>query len=711
MSEKSEKKCCIHDHEHDHKHEACKCGHHHDHEHEACKCGHHHEHEACECGHDHEYEHEHEACECGHDHEHEHEACGCGHDHEHGEENSSFCRRLIKYTVGGLPVICAFLPFIPTHVRVICALIAYGIFGFEVWRDMIKGFCKRRIFTEFTLMCVASVGAFAIGEFADGAAVVYLYSLGEMLSDSAYARSKKNISSLLEITPEYATVIRRGESLRVSPEDVDVGEIFIAVSGERVALDAVVCEGSADADTSSVTGEAIPLSLYEGVACPSGAVILNGSVKLRATQSFENSVVSKLTRAVKEASKRKAAAEKKISSFARAFTPVAFGTAVAIALVGSLVTRDAGTWVKAGLTVLVVSCPCSLLLSVPLTYFAGIGSAASRGIVFRGGEVMEGLCRVSAAAFDKTGTLTEAKASFEGVQAFNGIDEEELLSVARDALSFSPHAAAVSFCEAYSSPNAHKIENAENIGGRGLVCTVDGRRALFGNAALMRENGIEAEDSKKTAIFVAVDGRLWGKLNFSSKLKSGSAEAVQALKALGIGRMAIISGDGEDAVRETSDSLEISEYYWSVAPHEKAELLCKIQNEQKQVSNRSKVAYLGDGLNDSAVIAMADVGIAMGDNSAALTAESADIVLMDGNIGKLSEAIRISKRTSRIATQNIVISIGIKLAVMAVGVVLSVYGKNMPLELAIVADVGAAVIAVLNAMRAAERKKNNGKKE
>ncbi len=699
---------------HDNHHGKCCCDHenheHHD-DHSECCCDHethehHNDHGKCCCNHDHR-DHESETCSCGHHHDNEEDddGCGCGCGHDHSEKKSSKTSTILRYVLGALPIIAAFLPFIPTPVRIILAVIAYAFFGYEVWRNMIKGFCRKQIFTEFTLMCVASVGAFAIGEYADAAAVVYLYSLGEMLSDSAYTRSRENISELLKIAPEYATAVRDGSTVRVAPKDVRVGEELIATVGERVPLDSIVLDGNADADTSSVTGEAVPLALYSGVSCPSGAVILNGSVRLRATADYENSVVAKLTRAVKEASKRKAKAEKKITGFARVFTPLAFCVAAVIAIVGSLVTKDIATWLKAGLTVLVVSCPCSLVLSVPLTYFAGIGAAASRGIVFKGGEVMDSLVKVGAVAFDKTGTLTEANISFGGAEVFGDVDKEEFLSLARDVLAFSPHAAAVSFCRSYRATATHKIENAENIGGRGIVCIADGKRTLFGNGALMRENGIEVEDSKTTAIFGATDGKLLGRLDFISKLKYNTRDTVDMLKAQGIERLAVISGDGEYSVKTACAEAGIGECYFSVTPDKKAELLDKIKREESQKKKKGTVVYCGDGLNDSAVIAMADVGVAMGDSGAALTAESADIVLMDDNIGKLCEAMAISKRVSRIATQNIVISLGIKIAVLLAGVVLSALGHSVPLELAIVADVGAAVIAVLNAMRASKRVK------
>ena len=659
----------------------------------------------CKCHHSHHDDH-------GHDNDHDHchhdeDGCSCG--HCHGEHKRVSLWVILRYSIGGIAVIAAFLPFIPQPIRIILALVAYAVFGIEVWKDMIVGFTKRRIFTEFTLMSVASLGAFLIGEYADGAAIVYLYSLGELLSDSIYSRSKRNISELLEIAPEFATVLRDGQSVRIPPHEVRVGELMVVGVGERVALDGIVISGHADADTSSVTGESAPLDLYEGISCPSGAVVLNGCVTLKAVADYDNSVVSKLTRAVEEASERKAKAEKKISRFARVFTPAAFGVSIVIALVGGLISQDAITWIRAGIAVLVVSCPCALVLSVPLTYFAGIGAAAGKGIIFRGGEVMDALCRVRAVAFDKTGTVTESDIRPCGVDVYGDADREEFISLARDVLGFSSHGTAISFCKAYPLPMKHKIENVEIIGGRGVVCEADGKRTLFGNAALMRENGIDAADSKTTAIFGARDGRLLGRIDFKAQIKKNAKETVSDLRKKGIERIAIISGDVERAVADTCGEAGIDEFHHSVTPHGKAELFEKIMEEEKKKHKGCTVAYCGDGLNDSAVIAMADVGVAMGKSGAALTVESADIVLMDDNIERLSDAIAVSKRTSVIATQNIVISIGIKAAVVIAGIVLSVLGKNIPLEIAVAADVGASLLAVLNAVRAFERKKNNEK--
>ena len=634
----------------------------------------------------------HHDCGCEH-------GCGCG----HGKEKSRGAL-IATYCLGAIPIIAAFLPFVPTISRILCALLGYAFFGIGVWREMIESFGKKRIFTEFTLMCAATVGAFAIGEYADAAAVMYLYSLGETLSEGAYSRSRKSISELIEISPEYASVIRDGLIVKVAPDEVGVGESILIVTGERVPLDCVVIEGGGEADTSSVTGESIPVSLYSGISCPSGSILVSGSVKAVVESTYENSVVSRLSRAINEASERKSPREKRMSRLARIITPIAFATALAVSVLGSIVSGNVGQWVYAGLVILVVSCPCSLVLSVPLTYFAGIGAAASRGIIFRGGESVDSTARLCALAFDKTGTLTEPSAKFDGAEIYGDMGESEFLAFCRDALAFSSHAYAISFCKTYGGNGSHKIEDAQNIGGRGLVCRIDGQEALFGNATLMREKGICAEDSQGGAILVAYGGRLIGKLNFSSHIKQRTSEAISKIKSQGVYDMCVISGDGEYAVSRVCNELDIKTYYHSTTPDVKGERFIEFSKNVKK-DTKMTVGFCGDGLNDSAVIAMADVGIAMGDGGSALTVESADVVLMDGNISKLYEAIRISKRTSKIATQNIVLSLSIKIAVMLLGVLLSVGGGGLPMEIAIVADVGAAVLAVLNALRASRTHK------
>lgn len=651
---------------------------------EECGCCHCHDHDQHD--HDHDHEHEHDGCGCG---------CGCGHDHE---EHTDKKRLIVRYALGAIPVIIGFMSFIPFYIPLVAAIIGYLIFGVEVYGGMIKGFARKKIFTEFTLMCVATVGAFCIGEYADAAAVMYLYSLGETISDLAYSKSKKNIAELIEITPERASVIRGGEAVDVVPEEIRPDEIIIVRTGERVPLDGVVVSGGGSADTSSVTGEAMPLELYEGVECPSGAMLIDGSVQMRVTKEYENSVVMRLHRAVEQAGKRKSSAEKRITRFAAVFTPIAFAVALAIFAVGAAVTGDVISWLRTGIMVLVVSCPCSLVLSVPLTYFAGVGSAASKGIIFRGGEVMDRTARLGAVVFDKTGTLTEAGMSFDGVTLYGDADEKQFLSLAKSVLMHSPHAAAVSFVRDCDGEAEYSVSDVENIGGRGISCLADGRRALFGNGRMMSENGIETENCSVTCIYGAYDGRLMGRLEFSSKLKGQVGKTVDTLKELGATRIAVVSGDTESSVKDTCQKAGIGEYYAGCTPDEKLDIVSSLR-----VSDKNKfVAFCGDGLNDSAVIAAADVGIAMGGCGSALTVESADVVLMDDNPEKICAAIRISRRTARVANSNIALSLGIKIGVLLVGVVLAYLKIDAPIELAIVADVGAAVIAVLNSLRAAK---------
>ncbi|MBE6549787.1 MAG: cadmium-translocating P-type ATPase [Ruminococcaceae bacterium] len=680
------------EHEHKHEHEEkCSCG---------C-CGHEHEHH-----HEHEHEHQHahgEKCSCGHDHGDECDcSCGCGHSHGEEEEGGSRLKSILLYTLGSIPVIVGFLPIEPFWIPIAASFLGYILFGVSVYAGMIKGFLKKKIFTEFTLMCAATVGAFCIGEYADAAAVMYLYSLGEMISDRAYSRSKKNVSELIELTPERVTVVRDDELANESPEHIEVGEQILVRAGERIALDGVVVSGSGNADTSSVTGESKPLELYCGVSCPSGSILLDGSVTLRVEKRYENSVVAELSRAVKEAQKRKSESEKKIARFARIFTPTAFAICAAIILGGGLVTHEWEQWVRAGLTVLVISCPCSLVLSVPLAYFAGIGYAAKKGIVFRGGEIMDSVCRIEAIAFDKTGTLTESGLSYDGAELYCDISDEEFSGLAKAVLSHSPHAAAIAFCSASDERfDPYEIKDIEIVGGRGVVCAVNGKRALFGNAALLRENGIDAEDSKTTAIFGALDGKLLGKLNFSSHLKNGVKSSVEELSSLGVTSVCVLSGDGEESVRSACEKAGINEFYPKLTPKEKLDKFEEMYARQKSISRKSTVAFCGDGLNDSAVIARADVGIAMGLCGSDLTVTSADVVIADDDIASVSRAIRIAKRTERVANVSIALSLGIKIAVVLIGVAFAVWGAGeLPLSAAVVADVGAAVVSVLNSARA-----------
>lgn len=665
----------------------CHC-----HEEERCE-GH-----SCDCHaehhHKHHGEHGHEHChgDCrahGHDGN-----CACG--HEHGTLG---WKEISLYVVGFLLLIPAFLAefeLIWGWVGVLCAALVYFMFGKDVYSGALRDVKRGKLFTEFTLMCIATVGAIALLEFADAAAVMFLYSLGESISGEAYRRSRKSISSLIELDEAYINVEENGMIHKRKAASARVGDVMSVRVGERISLDGVVMDGVGYADTSAVTGESAPAELLVGMPCLSGSVLLSGAISVKVTAAYEDSTVNRLRRAVDEASNRKARAERRITRFAEVFTPLAFAVALAVFVIGVFAYDSVARAAKTALVILVTSCPCSLVLSVPLTYFAGVGRAAGRGIVFRGGETMDAVAGIEAVIFDKTGTLTSATLDFEGLRVANGspLGRRELLDICASALAKSPHAAAEAFCRSYTPNRRYRVENVQNIGGRGLVCTVNGRAGAFGNPSLMKEENIAVPQTDKTSIYIAIDGLLCGVLEFGSRIKPDTASEIAKLRLGGVSRIAIVSGDNRSSVSSVATELGIEEFYAECKPDEKLRVLERIDSEEKRRDRRAVVAFCGDGLNDSAAIVRADVGVAMGSGSA-LTVESADAVIVDNSVARLNDMIAIAKGTRRIATQNIALSIGIKLAVMLIG------GLWLPsLELAIIADVGAAVLTVLNAVRA-----------
>ena len=672
------------------KHNDKKSGHH-----TECSC---HAHSGCgHQGHDHSHDHHHH-----HKHDHDHH----GHHHEHGgcccEEGIERLelKKLFLYIIGALVLVLSFLPVLPDVVRWICAGAVYAVFGYSVWREMVEGIARGHIFTEFTLMCVASVGAVILLEYADAAAVMYLYSLGETVSGLAGGRARRNIAELIAITPERVTVLKNGAAMTYEPEDVHVGDLVLVRAGERIPLDGIVRAGDGLADTSSVTGEQMPVELITDTRCLSGSVLISGSVEMEVTHDYQNSVASQLKAAVEEASERKAVREKKIARLASVVTPVAFGVALAIFGIGSLITGNAVEWLRRGLVILVCSCPCSLLLSIPLTYFAGIGSAAGQGIVFRGGEVVDSVAQMKTILFDKTGTLTEPVLCYEQLTISHTamMEQDEIERIAYALLLHSPHVAAQTFCRSVSvTVDIPAIEKVENIPGRGMRGWIGNRMVLAGNVAMLTEAGISVCETGVTSIHLAMGDRYLGALTFSSHIKKDAAETVQALRRCGVHRMALISGDAEGTVREVAQAVGLDEYYAERMPAEKLSVFEEIYRDEKEHS-RGSVAFCGDGLNDSAVIAASDVGFAMGRGGSAVTVEAADVVLMDDDPGKIVLAMQLSRRIVRIANQNIVISLGLKIGIAVICVAL------VPsMEIALIADVGAAVITVFNAMRAGKR--------
>ncbi len=687
---------------------ACCCHEKHSHSHER--------EEKCECHERHGHQHEHEeGCCCherhGHQHERE-EGCGCHEEHGHCHARDGCCcceegkerlsvKEIFLYIIGALVLVCAFVPPIPYGIRLACAGVVYIIFGLSVWKEMIEGFSRRKIFTEFTLMCAASVGAVILQEYADAAAVMYLYALGETISALAGGRARRNIAELISITPERVTVLEESSPRVCDPAEVRIGDVILVRAGERIPLDGVVRSGSGAADTSSVTGEALPAELTAGQGCLSGSMLISGSVEIEVTRTYENSVATQLKEAVEEASRRKAITEKRITRLAAVVTPAAFVIGALIFGVGAIVTGEVAEWFRRGLVILVCSCPCSLILSIPLTYFAGIGSAAGKGIVFRGGEVVDNMARLGTVLFDKTGTLTEASLCYDRLVIGRAcaMSEEKIHRIAYTVLLHSPHVAARAYCSAISGTVvALDATEIENIPGKGISARVEGKRILCGNARLLADMGVEVSPGEKTSIHIAADGEYLGVLEFSSRVKEGAADAIRALRACGVRRMAILSGDAEATVNEVAAAVGIEEAYAGRMPAEKLEIFEEVYRQQKQ-SDRGTVAFCGDGLNDSAVIAASDVGIAMGRGGAAVTVEAADVVLMNDSPEKLPMAVHHARRIVRIANQNIALSLGLKIGISVICVAF------LPsMELALVADVGAAVITVLNAMRAGRSK-------
>ena len=679
----NEKKCCNEKHsEHGGK---CSC-HHAEHEREREKkhCG----------GADH---HGH-AREANHG-EHEPRGCCCEHGHDTVVDRGTW----IAYGIGACLLIVAFLgelAVVSNWFGIPASLLVYIFFGKEVWESSIRGIAKRKIFTEFTLMCVSTLGAAALLEFADAAAVMYLYSLGELIQGMASRKSKADISELIDITEEYINKVENGAVKRIAASAARVGDVVNVTVGEKISLDGIMVGGSGFVDTSAITGESAPRELIKGTLCLSGSVLVAGAVSIRVTEEYENSTANKLKKAMERAAKRKAPTEKRIAKFAEVFTPCAFIFAMLLFAFCWIGWGDAAKALKTALMVLVVSCPCSLVLSVPLAYFAGMGRAAARGIVFRGGQVIDNAAMLGTLIFDKTGTLTSSTLSFDGVWLFGSspCTRAQLLDISRCALEKSPHAAAQSFCGVYRAKRSYDVKNVENIGGRGLVCTVDGVRVAFGNRALMQDEGVAVKDLGKTAIYVALGGKLCGALLFQSCLKPEALAEIARARRNRVDRIVIMSGDTEASVLDVAESLGISEFYAELKPDEKLEAVEKVCFEEKKRNGRRTVGFCGDGLNDSAAIARADVGIAMGSGSA-ISVESADAVVVDDSIARVNDMVDIAKSTVSVVNQNIVLSLGIKILVVLLGL-LGVYS----LELAIVADVGAAVIAVLNALRAGKMK-------
>ncbi|WP_379142241.1 heavy metal translocating P-type ATPase [Paenibacillus sp. sgz500992] len=631
-----------------------------------------------------------------HNHDHaQDEAHGHTHSHEHGEGDTR--KILLRLGAGGILAAAGmFLP-VSGFPELLIFLAAYFIVGGEVVWSAARNIVRGQVFDENFLMALATIGAFAIGEYPEGVAVMLFYQVGELFQGLAVNRSRRSITALMDIRPEFA-FLKEGEKLRkVSPEEVAVGDIIVIKPGEKVPLDGTILEGSAMMDTSALTGESVPRSAEPGAQVLSGFINRNGVITVQVTQTFGESAVSKILELVQNASSNKAKTENFITKFARAYTPVVVITALLLAVLPPLFISGAtfSDWIYRALVFLVISCPCALVVSIPLGFFGGIGAASRNGILVKGSNYLEALNDVKIVVFDKTGTLTKGQFKVTGIFPAEGIAESELLRLAAYAESHSPHPIAESIRSAYGADiPGEAIADYNEISGHGIAVTVEGRAVLAGNARLMEREGISSgtPEVSGTIVHIAVDKQYAGYLVISDEVKDDSLQAIRKLKALGIRKTVMLTGDASSVAEAVGRQLGIDEIHAELLPQHKVEAVERLEKEKSQ---REKIIFVGDGINDTPVLARADVGIAMGGLGSDAAIEAADIVIMTDEPSKIAEAIGIAKRTRSIVWQNIIFA----LAVKAIFLLLGAFGIATMWE-AVFSDVGVTVLAVLNSIRA-----------
>ena len=606
-------------------------------------------------------------------------------------------KRLIKTIIGAAVYALAILTRTEgSLISLGVFLAAYAIIGGDVLLRAVRNILRGKVFDENFLMSIATIGAFIVGDYAEAVAVMLFYQVGELFQSHALDQSRKSIADLMDIRPDYANV-QRGERLeRVDPDEVRVGEHIVIKPGERVPLDAVVLDGSTSVDTSALTGESLPRDVEEGDALLSGCININGLVTARVTKAYGESTVSKILDLVENASSKKSKSEHFITTFAQYYTPVVVIIAVLLALVPPLVLPGAsfGDWVYRGLIFLVISCPCALVISIPLSFFGGIGGASRRGILVKGGNYLEALAGTELVVFDKTGTLTKGVFVVQRI-APSGITADALLEKAAYAERYSNHPISRSLQEAFGRPiDPARIRDVEETPGQGVIAQVDGATIAAGNARLMRRVGIdvtEATDEIGTVVHVAEGGVYIGYILIADEVKEDAARAIRALKEAGIHRTVMLTGDRKQIGEHVASALGIDEVYAELLPADK---VAKLEALFSEKSPRGKLAFVGDGINDAPVLARADIGIAMGALGSDAAIEAADIVIMTDEPSKIVTAIRVSKKTLRIVTQNIVLALLVKGVVLLLGAL-----GIATMWAAIFADVGVAILAILNAIR------------
>ena len=599
-----------------------------------------------------------------------------------------------------LLVLLALVPVPGGPVRLILHLIPYLVVGYDILLKAGKGICNRQVFDENFLMAVATVGAILLGDYVEGTAVMLFYQIGELFQSYAVGKSRRNISQLMDIRPDYANIEGEHGLERVDPDEVEVGTVIVVQPGEKVPIDGVVVEGKAALNTSALTGESLPRDVKPGDDIISGCINMNGVLKIRTTREFGESTVSKILDLVENSSSKKSQSERFISRFAHYYTPAVCYSALALAVLPPLVlllmgrAPEWGQWVYRALTFLVISCPCALVISIPLSFFAGIGGASHAGVLVKGSNYLETLAQTRYVVFDKTGTLTRGVFEVVGVH-HSQVEEEKLLEYAALAESFSSHPISRSLKEAYGKPlDENRVTDVEEISGNGVTAKVDGVSVAVGNEKLMRKLDVEAIPCHHvgTIVHVAIGGSYAGHILISDVVKPTSAQAIRELRKAGIRKTIMLTGDTERVARQVAQELGVDEVHSELLPADKVD---RIEALLERKGQKERLAFVGDGINDAPVLSRADVGIAMGALGSDAAIEAADVVLMDDDPMKIVTAIRIARKCMRIVYENIYFAIGIKLACLALG---ALGIANM--WVAIFADVGVMVLAVLNAIRA-----------
>lgn len=574
-------------------------------------------------------------------------------------------------------------------------LVPYLVLGWPVLKKAAHNIAAGHVFDENFLMCVATIGALCLAEFPEAVAVMLFYQIGDLFEDYAVDKSRDSIAEMMDICPEQAYIERNGEIEAVDPDEVEIGTIIVVRPGERVPLDGIIVKGETELDTAALTGESLPRNVFTGDPIASGSINLSSTIYIETTKEFEDSTVSRILELVEDAASKKAPMENFITRFARYYTPIVCLLALLIAIIPPFFTGfDWADWVQRALIFLVVSCPCALVISVPLSFFGGIGGASKRGILIKGSNYLEALSHVKTILFDKTGTITKGTFSVSKIAPI-GMSREELLRIAAMAEAYSNHPIALSIRKEHEAPlDLDRVSETTEIAGQGVRCVIDGQVVLAGNARLMEANGIAAamNETKTTVLHIAIDGEYRGSIEVEDTIKEDSVEAVQRIKELGVAHTVMLTGDREEVAAHIAREAGLDEYHAGLLPEGKIDFLRSYLDEALK---GEKVAFVGDGINDAPALIRSDVGIAMGAMGSDAAIEAADIVFMDDKLSRLADGIGISRKTMRIVYQNIVFALGVKLLVL----VLAALGIANMWE-AIFADVGVSVIAILNAMRA-----------